>query len=89
MNNSQIISKEIVPLITNATGIRISPIHEKSLEKYLEKAAQEKSMSFSDYCKLLIPNTKEFENLIQRGGEVYYPEVKLCTDNGAMMAAAG
>lgn len=74
MNNSQIISKEIVPLITNATGIRISPIHEKSLEKYLEKAAQEKSMSFSDYCKLLIPNTKEFENLINAAttNETYF-----------------
>ena len=79
MNNSQIISKEIVPLITNATGIRISPIHEKSLEKYLEKAAQEKSMSFSDYCKLLIPNTKEFENLINAAttNETYFFREKI------------
>lgn len=79
MNNSQIISNVIVPLITNATGIRISPIHEESLEKYVEKAAQEKSMSFNDYCKLLIPNTKEFENLINAAttNETYFFREKI------------
>ena len=30
-----------------------------------------------------------FENLKEKGFEIYYPEMKLCTDNAAMIASAG
>ena len=32
---------------------------------------------------------KSFENLKNQGYEIYYPEMKLCTDNAAMIASAG
>ena len=35
------VSSVIVPRITENTGIRISPIHEKSLELHIEKMAFE------------------------------------------------
>ena len=35
MSNSEIISQIIIPRITKNTGIRISPIYEKNIEKYV------------------------------------------------------
>jgi len=64
MTKTEIISNEIVPRITTNTGIRISPIHEKSLEIHIEKMASERGISFSKYCELLVPPSKEFEQLI-------------------------
>lgn len=32
---------------------------------------------------------KSFDKLTQKGYEIYYPELKLCTDNAAMIASAG
>ena len=64
MNNTEIISQIIIPRITKNTGIRVSPIYEKNIEKYVEKAALEKSLDFKDYCDLLVPDTVEFEKLI-------------------------
>ena len=58
------VSSVIVPRITENTGIRISPIHEKSLELHIEKMAFERGLSFEKYCDLLVPSSKEFEALI-------------------------
>lgn len=59
-----IVSSIIVPRITSYTGIRISPIHEKSLQLHIEKMAAKNNMSFEQYCELLKPSTKEFEALV-------------------------
>lgn len=61
---NKIVSSVIVPRITDYTGIRISPIHEKSLQLHIEKMATENEMTFEQYCELLVPSTKEFEALI-------------------------
>lgn len=74
MSNSEIISQIIIPRITKNTGIRVSPIYEKNIEKYVEKAALEKSLPFEEYCDLLVPDTVEFENLINAAttNETYF-----------------
>ena len=74
MNNTEIISQIIIPRITKNTGIRVSPIYEKNIEKYVEKAALEKSLDFKDYCDLLVPDTVEFEKLINAAttNETYF-----------------
>ena len=74
MSNSEIISQIIIPRITKNTGIRISPIYEKNIEKYVEKNALEKSLPFEEYCDLLVPDTVEFENLINAAttNETYF-----------------
>jgi len=52
-------------------------------EKQINKIVLAGGVSANSYIR------KEFENLRQQGIEVYYPELKLCTDNAAMIAAAG
>lgn len=74
MDNSEIISTIIIPRITKTTGIRVSPIYEKNITKYVENAATKKSLSFKDYCDLLVPETVEFEKLINAAttNETYF-----------------
>ena len=52
-------------------------------EKQIKKIVLAGGVSANSYIR------KEFEKLKQHGIEVYYPELKLCTDNAAMIAAAG
>ena len=59
-----LVSSVIVPRITENTGIRISPIHENTLALHIEKMAEERGISFAEYCDLLVPNSKEFDALI-------------------------
>ena len=60
----EIVSSIIVPKITENTGIKISPIHENTLALHIEKMAEERGITFEEYCDLLVPNTKEFDALI-------------------------
>lgn len=60
----EIVSSIIVPKITENTGIKISPIHENTLALHIEKMAEERGITFEEYCDLLVPNTKEFDALV-------------------------
>ncbi|MBQ7881364.1 MAG: hypothetical protein IJ312_01475 [Treponema sp.] len=62
--NSELVSNVIIPRITEITGIIINPIHKKNIEYYIECKANESKISFEEYCNLLIPNSVEFEKLI-------------------------
>ena len=59
-----LVSSVIVPRITENTGIKISPIHENTLALHIEKMAEERGITFAEYCDLLVPNSKEFDALI-------------------------
>lgn len=78
----ELVSSKIVPRITESTGIRISPIHEKSLETHIEQQAEKQGISFEQYCDLLYPCTPEFEALINVAttNETYFFREKLHFD---------
>ena len=54
-----------------------------SKELNINKIALAGGVSANSYIR------KSFENLKNQGYEIYYPEMKLCTDNAAMIASAG